>query len=575
MYLTTAKATTPAPVRGPDPRRWITLGIIITSIFIVVLDNSVLNVAIPTILRDFHTTLPSLEWVVTGYALTFASLLIIGGRLGDLYGHRRIFIVGAFLFGAGSLLAALSQSVGVLILGEAVIEGVGASLMMPATLAILSTTFTGRERATAFAAWGATAGTAAGFGPVVGGFLTTNFSWRWAFGINVVIAPLAILGAVVFMGKSGRAALRVRIDVPGAILVASGMFLLVFGLTEGGTYGWFTPLKTFSIAGQRLWSNTSPVSITPLVFVLSLAILTAFYRYERSKERAGGSPLFEFGQLRHKGFRYGLLTTSILAMGQLGLIFVLPIFLQDAKHLSAQDNGLWMLPMGLFIILGSQVGGRLTRRIGVTSVVRLGLGLETVGLVLIALSIRPSIVFLDLLPGFVFFGVGIGFASSQLTNVVLSDIDKEKSGVASGANTTVRQMGIGLGAAIIGSLLTAQTIRHAVSTVSAAGALPATLRLQAIAQLHALGPNYSPPASLAPADASILRHALANAISDGTRPALYFAALFVFFGALLSLLIPQIGAPLKGAATVPAAVETFEDFEPIDPDPALLDDAHD
>jgi EmrB/QacA subfamily drug resistance transporter len=569
VNLTAATGTTVDP--GPDPRRWITLAIVITSIFIVVLDNSVLNVAIPTILRDFHTTLPSLEWVVTGYALTFASLLIIGGRLGDVYGHRRVFIIGAFLFGTGSLLAAVSQSVAVLILGEAIIEGVGASMMMPATLAILSNTFTGRERATAFAAWGATAGTAAGFGPVVGGFLTTNFSWRWSFGINVVIAPLAIVGAILFMRRSGRGGPRVRIDLPGAILAASGMFLLVFGLTEGGVYGWFTPVKEFSIAGRQIWTKTAPVSITPLVFVLSLAILAGFYRFERAKERAGLSPLFEFGQLRHKGFRYGLLTTAILAMGQLGLIFVLPIFLQDAKHLTAEQNGLWMLPLGLFIILGAQAGGRLTRGVGVTSVVRLGLTFETVGLVLVAFAIKPHITFLDLLPGFVLFGLGVGFASSQLTNVVLSDIDKDKSGVASGANTTVRQLGIGLGAAIIGSLLTAQTIRHASRTVSAAQGLPATVRVQAIHQLHVLGANYSPPPNLAPADTATLRHALANAISDGTRPALFFAAAFVFGGALLSLLIPRIGPPGTGdAGPVLAAVETFENFEPVDPDPTII-----
>ena len=146
------------PVAAPDPRRWVTLAVVVVAAFIVVLDNSVLNVAIPTILRDFDTTLPAVEWVITGYSLTFASLLIIGGRLGDVYGHRRIFVIGAALFGVGSLLAALSWNVPSLIVGEAIIEGIGASLMLPATLAILSTTFHGRERATAFAAWGATVG---------------------------------------------------------------------------------------------------------------------------------------------------------------------------------------------------------------------------------------------------------------------------------------------------------------------------------------------------------------------------------------------------------------------------------
>ncbi len=522
-----------------DPRRWFTLAIVITSIFIVVLDNSVLTVAIPTILRDFHTTLLTLEWVITGYALTFASLLIIGGRLGDLYGHRRIFIIGAFLFGIGSLMAALSQGVAVLILGEAIIEGIGASMMMPATLAILSMTFTGRERATAFAAWGATAGTAASFGPVVGGFLTTNYSWRWAFGINVIIAPLAIAGALVFI-RRGAGGGHTRIDVPGAILAASGLFLLMFGITEGGTYGWWMPLKDFSVGGFRVWPASAPVSVTPVVFILSATLLVSFYVLERAKERARLEPLFEFGQLHHKRFRYGLLTTVILAIGQLGLIFVLPIFLQGARHLSAERNGLWMLPMGLFIILGAQVGGRLTTRIGVTAVVRAGLTLETAGLVLIALVLTPHVPYVALLPGFVCFGLGVGFASSQLTNVVLFDVDHDKSGVASGANTTVRQLGGGLGAAILGSFLVALTVRHAVHAFSAARSLPESLRRQAVAQVAALGPNYSPPAHAAPADAEVLRHALAQAISAGTRPALLLAAGFVLLGTIISLLIPRI-----------------------------------
>jgi MFS family permease len=553
---------------GRDPRRWFTLVIVITSIFIVVLDNSVLNVAIPTILRDFHTTLPSLEWVVTGYALTFASLLIVGGRLGDLYGHRRIFIIGLVLFGTGSLMAALSQSVGVLIVGEAIIEGIGAAMMMPATLAILSTTFTGRERATAFAAWGATAGTAASFGPVVGGFLTTNYSWRWSFGINVILAPLAIAGALVFIRKGTRGE-RTRIDVPGAILAASGMFLLMFGLTEGGTWGWTSPLKDFSVGSWRVWPAHAPVSVTPLVFILSATILTSFYWLERAKERAGGHPLFEFGQLQHKRFRYGLLTSVILAMGQFGLIFVLPIFLQGAKHLSAERNGLWMLPMGLFIILGAQVGGRLTARIGVTSVVRLGLTLETVGLVVMALSIKPDVSFLELLPGFACFGLGVGFASSQLTNVVLSDIDRDKSGVASGANTTVRQLGGGLGAAIMGSFLVAQTIRHAVDAVSASP-LPEGLRREAIGQLRVLGPNYSPPAHLSPADAATLQHALAGAISAGTRPSLFLAAGFVFLGTIISLLIPSMksSTAVHGPEEIRSAIEASE---PLGAGPAVVD----
>ena len=244
----------------PDARRWITLAIVLLSTMIVVLDNTVLNVALPTILRDFHTTLPSLEWVITGYALTFATFLIIGGRLGDIYGTRRVFIVGAAMFGAGSLLASLATGVPTLVLGEALIEGLGASLMLPAALAVLSTTFQGRERATAFAAWGAVAGSAAGLGPLLGGFLTTNFSWRWSFRINVIIAPLAIIGALLFIARSPRRDEHEPIDGVGAALIAAGMFLLVFGLSEGGTYGWFRPIAPLRIGARVVWSSSLPVA---------------------------------------------------------------------------------------------------------------------------------------------------------------------------------------------------------------------------------------------------------------------------------------------------------------------------
>jgi EmrB/QacA subfamily drug resistance transporter len=554
-------------VPDPDPRRWATLAVVVVAALIVVLDNSVLTVAIPTILRDFHTTLPAVEWVITGYALTFASLLIIGGRLGDVFGHRRIFVIGAALFGGGSLLAALSWGIPSLILGEALIEGIGASLMLPTTLAIISTTFHGRERATAFAAWGATVGVGAALGPVVGGFLTTNYSWRWAFGINVIVAPLAIAAAMLFIARSRPPARRISMDVPGAILVATGMFLFVFALSEGARYGWFEPLQTFTVGGATVWPADRAVSVTPVVMVVAGVILFSFYRLERWKERHDRSPLFEFGQLRHRGFRYGLVTTSVLAMGQLGMLFVLPIFLQDAKHLSAETNGLWMVPSGVFIILGSQLGGRLTRRIGVTRVVQLGLTLEVAGLVVIAFVVSPSITFTDLLLGWGLFGFGIGFASSQLTNVILSDIPADKSGVASGTNSTVRQVGAALGVAVIGSVFASLTVSKTVDAVRAAK-LPAALQSTAVARIHSQGAGFPIPRGTAPSDAATLSHALATGLTEATRPALLVAAGFVTLGAFLSLLLPGTA----GAVPAEPLVEELEAVEPVERDRSLLDE---
>jgi EmrB/QacA subfamily drug resistance transporter len=542
-----------------DPRRWVTLCIIILSLVIVVLDSTVLNVSIPTILRELDTELPTLQWVLTGYSLTFATFLIIGGRLGDVYGARRMFIIGAALFGAGSLLASEAHSVTTLIVGEAIIEGIGASLMMPATLAILSNTFDGHERATAFSIWGAASGTAVAFGPVLGGFLTTNYSWRWAFRINVIVAPLAILGAVLFMRRPPAMQRRPRVDVPGAALIGVGTFCAVFALSEGGVYGWLRPLQDFTIGALEIWPASRPVSLVVPMVALSILLLVAFVWLERRKERAASDPLFELGQLRHLSFRYGLLTTAVLAMGQLGFLFVLPVLLQDGgQHLSAIETGVWLVPSGVCIAAGAQIGGRLTRVVNTTIVVRVGLAAEAIGLVLIALAVSPSTTFLGLLPGLVVFSIGLGFASSQLTNVVLSEIDKRHAGAASGANTTVRQMGAALGIAIIGSLLSTQMVRHASDAIRAS-TLAADVKVRALDQLHASGVGFAPPPSLT--------HAIESAVASGARPALLFASFVVTAGALLSLLIPRVDPAAERRAEV---ADTFV-LESVDVEASLAD----
>jgi EmrB/QacA subfamily drug resistance transporter len=552
-----------APTTGPDPRRWVTLAIAVMSAFIVVLDTTVLNVAIPTILRDFNTTVSDLQWVITGYSLTFATLLIIGGRLGDVYGHRRILIIGAAFFGVGSLIASVSQNVPQLVVGEAIIEGIGASLMLPATLAVLSNTFEGRERASAFAAWGATAGVAAALGPLIGGFFTTYYTWRWSFRINVIVAPLTILGALFFMPKGLPADRRPRIDIVGACMIAVGMFLLVFGLSEGNLYGFWKPTSTFTIAGHELWPVDRPISISALAIIVALAILTVFVFYERAKERRNDDPLFEFTHFRHRTYRYGLITSGVVAMGQLGISFVLPLLLQDARHLTPVQNGLWQLPTGIALIIGAQVGARLIRAIGTTVVVRLGLLSYVIGLVLIRHAATLDITALKLLPGLVFYGIGIGFAGAQLSNVVLSEIPKRSSGVASGANTTMRQVGGALGIAVIASVFVAQTLSHAVTRIKSA-AIPAGLKVQALAGVHAAGASYV-PAHASAHNTAVLQNALHLSVAQGVQIALDFATVVVVIGLLLSFLIPPVPADLEAAR----AADPLEPVEPIDVDPRL------
>jgi EmrB/QacA subfamily drug resistance transporter len=508
-----------------DPRRWVTLCVLVITVVLVAMDTSVLNVSIPTMLRDLDTTVPALEWVIAGYSLVFASLLIVGGRLGDIFGHRRLFVIGVSLFGTGSLIAAFSPTVGWLILGEAVIQGIGAAMMVPSTLALLSSIFHGKERATAFAAWGAAAGAAVAFGPVLGGWLTTNHTWRWAFGINVIIAPLAVLGAFLFMDASERKA-RTPIDVPGALLIAGGMFGVVFALSQSPTYGWFTPKDALTVAGVDVWPSSMPVSITAVAFVLGLVLLWVFVVVERRKETVGAHPLFEVSQLRFKTFRYGLVTAVIVALGQLGLLFSLPLFLQGANGLTAEENGLWMLPLGLMMIVGAQVGGRLNPRLGTTNVVRVGFFLEAFSLLLLIVTVHPGVSFWELFPSVALFGLGVGAASGQLTNLVLSEISLEKSGVASGANSTARQLGAALGAA-----------------------MPAGLTDTAVQGIEAMGANWQAPAGTTPEQAATLQRAFEQALTSGVRWALAWAALLVFAGALVSLLIPQV-RPVGGRILV-------------------------
>ncbi|MGO9877655.1 MAG: MFS transporter [Acidimicrobiia bacterium] len=548
-----------------DPRRWFAAAVVIVSVAIPVLDNTVLNVAIPTILREFHTDLPSLQWVITGYSLTFATLLIIGGRLGDMYGHRRMFMVGAAIFGIGSFLASVSHSVPTLVLGEAIIEGIGASLLIPATLSILSTTFEGPERAIAFAAWGTVAGASVAFGPLVGGFLTTDYSWRWALRINVIAAPMFVIGALVLMRKDERPKRRPRIDTPGAALIAMGSFAFVFGLSEAATFGMLRPLQDFSVDGHILWPATRPISIAPLAVVAAAVILVGFYKFERAKERRNRDPLFEFSQLEHPSFRYGLQTTMVLAMGQFGFLLVIPVLLQDGQHFSALRTGVYMVPMGALIALGAPIGAHFTRIVGTTRVVRTGLVFEAVGLVVVALMISTHTTLLALLPGSALFGIGVGFASSQLTNVILSEVDRDKAGVASGTNTTVRQVGAALGIAVIGSLLNAQSIRHAVRAVRASSALPGSLKASTIAAIRAKGVNYAPANGATRQQIGALTHALQTSVVNGARPALLFAAAVVTVGACCSLLIPtdvprptgEPPAPGVEPGGVAVAVELF------------------
>ncbi|MEY2473913.1 MAG: hypothetical protein QOK28_3242 [Actinomycetota bacterium] len=523
----------------PDPRRWIALVVLSSSLFIIVLDNTIVNVAVPTIVRELHTNVSALQWVISGYALIFASLLISFGRVGDIIGRRRLFFIGATFFAVGSAFASVSHSAVQLFIGESVIEGFGAAMMLPATLAIISATFSGRERGLAFAVWGSVAAGAGALGPWIGGILTSDYSWRWAFRVNVVIAPLAILAAI-FVVRESKDERANGIDIPGLVVVTLGLLGVVFGIIEAARYGLVKPITSTRLLGL------SPV---PWALLAGALLLAFFVVLEDSRAEQLKPIIFDFRDLVHRGFRYGLINTLVLAMGEFGAFFVLPIFLQASQHHSALRAGTWLLPAGATAFVGGALGGILSRKYGPKYVITVGLLFEAAGIVGYALAFGPHTTFLSLLPALILHGIGIGFATSQLTNVVLSDIPPHKAGSASGAAGMVRQVGTSLGIAVIGAILLSQASTHIRHDLARVPNLSASARNEIVANVSNFGDR-----SGGQRDNPAVGAIISNGIADGSVPAAGFAAAVVFIGALLSTLVPNIppdahpGQLLEGAA---------------------------
>jgi EmrB/QacA subfamily drug resistance transporter len=443
------------------PRRWLALAAMAAAVAIVTLDTTILNVAIPTIRRDLNTDLGSLQWVITGYSLTLGSLLIIGGRIGDLFGVRRAFVTGAVLFAVGSFLASVATSTQILVLGEALVEGIGAALLFPASLATLSMTFQGPARARAFAVWGGVAGAAAALGPVIGGWLTSDFSWRWGFRINVVVAPLAALAALAALPADVGRGRRPGLDLPGVVLAAVGLFLVVFALTEGPDQGWLANRGGMAIGGVTVWSSLWSVSPVVVAVAVAAVALTGFVLFERRKERSGRDPVVDLRLFGSRAFGGGLVTAATVVMAQAGTMFVLAVFLQATHHLTPVSAGRWLLPVGLAVLVGAQIGGRVAGAAGPVKVVRAGILVQLAGVLTAATILRADTGWAALAVALGLFGLGAGLASSQLVNVILSEVPRERAGSASGLATTNNSLGAALGVTILGSVLRAGVLTDA------------------------------------------------------------------------------------------------------------------
>lgn len=523
----------------PGRAQWLTLLVLALALLIVILDTTIVNVTIQAIRAEFNASLRDLEWITAIYALVFAAFIITWGRIGDEVGRRRIFVAGIATFVLGSIITGVGQTIGVLLIGR-LIQGFGAAMSSPSTLSILSTTFKGRMRGVAFGIWGATAGAAGTLGPLLGGFLTTYATWRWAFLINVPIGAFAIVGAMLFIKESRDTTRPHHIDVIGVILAGMGLSSLVFGLIEGQTYGWLKPSDTFSVLGLNWISND--ISIAAVSLAVAIVFIAAFTLYELHMLRLGGEPLFDFSLLRFRGFRYGLLTVLIVALGEFGMIFILSLYLQITRQLSAFQTGLMFLPFSIAIFVAAPVAGTLSSRFGPKWVVTAGMLCEATAIFSLGRILRVDTSYVWFVPILTVYGIGVGLAIAQLTNLTLSDIPPEQSGAGSGANNTVRQIGAAIGIAILGAILTAQLSATGKAELAVTPSIPPFIKSPVEVALDQ-GLNGDVTQEL-PANAnSQIAHSVQSILNDGmtegSRSASNAAAIFVVLGALSSLAIPN------------------------------------
>ncbi len=310
-----------------QPKQLLILLVLSLSLAIIVIDATIVIVALPQIQKDFSISLKDLEWITSLYALIFGSFLLSWGKLSDEFGRKLIFMAGISTFIVGSIIDGFSLNLSQMLVGR-VIQGFGAAMASPSTLSILTTTFTGKSRNVAFGIWGATAGAAAVLGPVLGGYFTTYISWRWAFFINIPIGIAALVGAALVIRETRFKDPKYTTDYPGLILITIGLASVLFGLIEAQTYGWLVPNEGFS-AGGFSWSTSNPISLPLVSIITGILLLGVFAFYEIRRARKGRVPLFDFSLLKYKGFRYGLFTVTIVAMGEFGAVFIISIFLQS------------------------------------------------------------------------------------------------------------------------------------------------------------------------------------------------------------------------------------------------------
>jgi MFS family permease len=540
-----ASASTPA--RGAAPAAATGAGLVLVTLcaaqFLMILDSSVMNVSIATVADDVGTSVTGIQGAITAYTLVMATLMITGGKLGAMYGRKRVFTIGSVVYGCGSLTTALSPSLPVLLLGWSLLEGIGAALILPAIVALVAGNFPIERRTAAYGAVAAAGGAAVAVGPLLGGFATTYFSWRWVFAgeVLVVLVILVLARRVADAPPEG----RTRIDLVGVLLSAVGLGAIVFGVLRSSEWGWVNPKPD-----APTWLGISP---TTWLIVGGLALLYGFLQWEQRLERRGAEPLLRPDILKVRQLQAGLRMFFAQYFVQAGVFFTVPLFLSVALGLSALATGVRILPLSVALLLTALGIPRVWPQARPRLVVRAGLLAMFAGVVVLMTGLDPGADAGIVTIPMILMGLGIGALSSQLGAITVSAVPDDRSAEVGGVQNTVTNLGISLGTALAGAILIGALTSAFLTNIADSKAIPQRVTEQATTNLAAGVPfisdedldNALKDAHVRGPAADAAKSAYSDARLNALRSALFVIAIATLIALFFSGTIPvrPIGGP--------------------------------
>ncbi len=452
-------------------KKWRLVFVLALAQFVMVLDSTVMNVSISTVVKDLDTTVNAMQAAITFYTLTMAAFMLIGAKLCAKWGLTKAFVIGSIVYATGSLITGLSQNIVQLFVGWSVIEGLGAVLVIPAIAALIATTYKGKDRVTAFAIIGGVSGAAAAAGPLIGGYVTTYLSWRYVFFAEVVIMAFVLLFARSF--KATKSESSAPIDIPSAVFSALGMALVVFGMLQSKVWGWIVPMDKPVINGQEI----APLGISLVVYLITIGVvlLKLFYNRQQSLETAHKNPLLQVSMFSIKQLRSGLGVLMSQYMITAAVFFVVPIYLQMVLGYDALETGKKIFPLSIALILFSIIGTRMANKRSPRQIIRIGQVLLVGGSISLLASLTTTLSSLPFACAMFLVGGGLGLLASQLGNVNMSAVNESQTSEVGGLQGVFQNLGSSLGTALIGSVMIA-TLTSGFLTSVAASSLPTSTK---------------------------------------------------------------------------------------------------